>query len=190
MDATTGLDLEALLAAATAQVVTAVRAVRTAHPDEHVYGAVPHEFYGDGTAMAWPCVSVGTDESLAAVVARYADELGMPDREDALRWSGADLPYFTEPDAAQDALAARCQDVAAAAQAVATEDFVEWDRVYETYLRVFPRAAAAAREVLVADETVDADFVAVAFDEAADLVPLSVTPEQLRQHFPELAADT
>jgi hypothetical protein len=175
-------DLAGIEAAATRFLVAAVRDVREQHPDEHVYGAVFHAFYGDGSTVAWPCVSVGTDESLAARAEHYATELGMPDQREELRWSGADLPYLVEPGEVEDRWAARAQ---VAAESVGSAD--GWHRVYEEFLQAFPRAAVAAREELVGDGTVDEDFVAIAFDEAGELVPLSVTEAQLRLHFPAWA---
>ena len=167
---TPALDLVGVETAATRFLVAAVRDVREQHPDEHVYGAVFHGFYGDGSMVAWPCVSVGTDESLAAVVQHYATDLGLSDQSDDLRWSGADLPYLVEPGPVEEGWAARAQ---AAAAAAGWAD--GWHRVYDEFLRAFPRAAVAAREELVGDQTVDENFIAIAFDEVGALVPLSVT---------------
>jgi hypothetical protein len=129
-------------------MVDAVRAVRAARPTEHVYGAVFHAFYGDGTMLAWPCVSVGTDETLAAVAERYATEHGMPDQAETLRWSGADLPDLVEPGAVEDACADHVQRIAGA-----TGGFDRWDAVYQRFLHVFPVAAVAARAALLAESS-------------------------------------
>lgn len=178
---TPSIDWASVTDAAAAQLAGAVRRVRAEHPGERVYGAMFHEFYGDGTALYWPCVTVGTEESLASIAARYA-ERGDPDRDVAagLRWSGPDLEHTTDPGDVEDRLAERV-----AAAAAATPSFDDWQQVYDRFLHCFPNAAKQARAELIAQGIVGESFIAIADDEEGELIPLSLTPEQLREHFPE-----
>lgn len=158
--------------AATEQLVQAVREVREESPDETIYGAVFHEFYGDGESISWPMVAVGTEETLAEMVDDGDDEA-------SLRWSGPDFEYNVDPTDQLDELASRVEKAAAA-----SGDFDKWERVYERFQKCFPKAAKLARKQLVAEKAVGKAFIAVAMDEAEELVPLSLTKAQLRKHFP------
>jgi len=173
-------DWKALEDAAVDHLVSAVRQIRQTCPDETVYGAMFHEFYGDGLVLYWPMVTVGTEEVLAQAAADYADA-----GED-LRWSGPDLSQHAEdhgfePGAAQDRWATQCAEFA---QAMAEGSFSAWEVVYERFLHCFPRAAKRARAQLLKEGMVDKRFIAVATDEAGELVPLSLTRAQLLRHFP------
>lgn len=171
--------------AATEQLVSAVREVREQHPEETVYGAMFHEFYGDGSSTAWPTVAVGTEETLAEAVDEHRGRNGeSDDAESSFRWSGPDLAHAFDP---ADAL----QELADAVQAVASSsgDFEKWERVYDRFLRCFPKAAKAARKQLVTDKAVGREFIAIAADEAEELVPLSLTKAQVRKHFPQFDAE-
>ncbi|KJK03341.1 hypothetical protein UB43_02210 [Pseudomonas sp. 21] len=173
-------DWKALENAAVDHVVSAVRRIRQTHPDEAVYGAMFHEFYGDGSVLYWPMVTIGTEEVLARAAADYGD-----DGED-LRWSGPDLSQCAEdhgfePGDEQDQWATRCAEFA---QATAEGSFSAWEAVHERFLHCFPRAARRARAQLLKEGLVDKRFIAVATDEAGDLVPLSLTRAQLLRHFP------
>lgn len=173
-------DWKALENVAVDHVVNAVRKIRRDHPDETVYGAMFHEFYGDGSVLYWPMVTVATEEVLAQVAADYDD-----DGED-LRWSGPDLSQHAEdhgfePGDEQDQWATQCAEFA---QATAKGSFSAWEAVYDRFLHCFPRAAKRARAQLLKEGLVDRHFIAVATDEAGDLVPLSLTRAQLLRHFP------
>ncbi|KIP53541.1 DUF4303 domain-containing protein [Leucobacter komagatae] len=182
------LDTQALVTAAAAQLVEAVRSVRAEHPGETIYGAMFHEFYGDGTVIYWPMVTVGTEESLAEVVASYTEQYGAEDHgtelhgtepglADSLRWSGPDLAHSFEPSPELQALADGVQ--------VSAGSGAKWEGHYERWLRCFPKAAKLARKELVAEGIVPKSFVAVAADEAGELIPLSLTKSQLVENFPE-----
>lgn len=158
--------------AAVEQVMDAVRAVLAGAPEERVYGVMFHEFYGDGTYLYWPCVTVGTDESLLAASDGEADE--------DLRWSGPDLVHTFEPNATASALAERV-----AADAASRGSFDAWELVYDRFLRCFPRAAKRARRRLIDEGLAGRHVIVVAMDEDGDLIPLSLTKAQLRRHFPE-----
>ena len=173
------IDTQALVAAAAAQLIDAVRSVRKDYPGETIYGAMFHGFYGDGTVMYWPMVTVGTEETLAEVVAEYTAQSG-PEAglAESLRWSGPDLSHGFEPVPAHQALA---DEVQASAGAGASQ----WERQYNRWLRCFPKAAKQATKQLIAEGIVAKSFVAVAADEAGELIPLSLTKRQLVAHFPE-----
>lgn len=171
-----GIDWRRVTDAAVAHVVTAVGRVRAEHPDDRLYGAIFHLFYGDGTVIYWPSVAVGTEESLAEVAAEYrAQDMTEAD----LRWSGADLRYRFDAGEVEAELAARCQD------AVVSEDFAQWERVYDRFLLCFPDAAVRAQTELIDTGVVDEDFIVIASDQDERLVPLSLSPSQLRRFFPE-----
>jgi hypothetical protein len=177
-------DWKGLEAAAVAHVVSAVRQVREAHPSETLYGAMFHAFYGDGEVLYWPSMTIGTEESLASAVAAYnarRAEGGKPDEGDhGMRWSGPDLHHLFPPMEEQDGWEARCAEAAKA-----RKTFREWEKVYDRFLRCFPRAAKQARAQLIREGLVGKDFIAVATDEDGDLVPLSLTKAQLLKHFPQ-----
>lgn len=173
-------DWKALEDVAVGQVVNAVRKIRQTCPDETVYGAMFHEFYGDGSVLYWPMVTVGTEEVLARVATDYGDE------SEDLRWSGPDLGQYAddhgfEPGDEQDQWATQCAEFA---QATAKGSFSAWEAVYERFLHCFPRAAKRARAQLLKEGLVDKHFIVVATDEAGELVPLSLTRAQLLRHFP------
>lgn len=173
-------DWKALEGAAVDHLVSAVRRIRQAHPDAAVYGAMFHEFYGDGSVLYWPMVTVGTEEVLARMAADCGDD------GEELRWSGPDLSQYAEdhgfePSDEQDQWATQCAEFA---QVTAEGSFSAWEAVYERFLHCFPRAARRARAQLLKEGLVDKRFIAVATDEAGDLVPLSLTRAQLRRHFP------
>ena len=69
-----GFDWAAVVDAAVAQAVSAVKAVLAEHPDEHMYGAMFHEFYGDGDVTNWPVLTVGTEETLATTASAFLKE--------------------------------------------------------------------------------------------------------------------
>jgi len=181
---TDSIDWTAIERAAAAQLIAAVNTVHDTHPNEKIYGALFHEFYGDGTAIAWPMVTVGTEESLAEVVAAYiadgSDESGL---EASLRWSGPDLAHGFDPETDEQSLADLVQVTASE-----SGGFETWEAAYDRFLRCFPKAAKAARSALVTSGAVGRDFVAIASDESGELVPLSLTKAQIRRHFPEYDA--
>ena len=172
-------DTKVVVAAAAAQLVEAVRSVHEQHPTEAIYGAMFHESYGDGTVIYWPMVTVGTEETLAAVVADYTAQSGAEEGlSESLRWSGPDLTHGFDPNPELQALADGVQASAGAGSA-------QWENQYDRWLRCFPKAAKQAMKQLVAEGTMSKSFVAVAADEAGELIPLSLTKSQLVAHFPE-----
>jgi|GEM_PF-552538 len=187
MSHASAFDWKGMENAATAQLVAVVRRARAEYPDEHIYGAMFHEFHGDGDVIYWPCLTVGTEEMLARVLAAakagYAKGRDSAELEHALRWSGPDLDSvrpMIEAGEAEGAWAQRCQTAAAAAGG-----FAAWEKVYNRFLRTFPRAAKRVRTELVREGVVGKDFIAIADDEEGELIPLSLTKAQLSRHFPE-----
>lgn len=161
-------DWERVTRQATDYLVRCVEQTAAEHPEEHIYGAVFHTFYGDGEVMAWPPVGVGTREGLDGA---------------ELEWNGPDMPYYFEGDDADYEL---CDQVSE--HAAAPGNLNAWNAEYERYLACFPPAARSATERLRAGGVVGPEFVAVAGDEAEELVPLSLTPAELERYFPHLAA--
>lgn len=181
-------DWRGLEATAVNSMVSAVRTVREHHPDEQLYGAIFHAFYGDGEQIYWPCIAVGTQESLAQKVAYYQQELGyttpVDELNDDLRWSGADLPYCQDSDEEGQRWADACQSFAALAGT-----FCDWETHYNRFLHIFPKAAKKARKQLMDDGIVGKHFIAIAADEAEELIPLSLTKAQISRHFPRFDAE-
>ena len=89
--------------AATEQLV---QAVREESPDENIYGAVFHAFYGDGESIRRLMVAVGTEETLAETVDDGDDDA-------SLRWSDPDFEYNVDPTDELDELASRVEKAAA-----------------------------------------------------------------------------
>lgn len=186
------MDEKVVIEAAVAQLVAAVRSVRERHPQDQVYGAMFHEFYGDGSVMTWPVVTACTEDALMKVAMSYST--ASSDRDggswaETLRWSGADFmqvfdsEYSVEPGEVEDTIVAQVQEHAAR-----TGNVDAWESEYGRYLRCFPKAAMTARGLLIAEGVVDEQFVAIAADETGDLIPLSLTKDQIRQHFLEYDA--
>ncbi|MFJ1613444.1 DUF4303 domain-containing protein [Streptomyces sp. NPDC088846] len=170
-------DWTGLEAAIREQIVGFVQRVRADHPDERVYGAAVHEFYAEsGGTIAWTLVGVASEERIALAATGTLDA-------QELRWSPADWPWQLDPGETEDEWAGRLEAAATA------DGGRRWDAVHARYLRTVAKACKAARKRLVADGVVDRDFVVVAMDEAWELVPLSLTPAQIRRHFPELDAE-
>ncbi|PTR28765.1 uncharacterized protein DUF4303 [Rhodococcus sp. OK519] len=156
------------------RIVECVRRMCAEHPDDRIYGAALHEFYAEsGGAIAWPMIGVAGEKALASVATA---DFG----EDALRWSPADWPWQCDPDQADDALAS---EITAAATAGGDKT---WERVHRRFERAAAKACRSARRILVEEGIVHRNFVAVAMDEAWELIPLSLSKAQLRRHFPEL----
>lgn len=176
------IDWGGLKEAAQAQIERLVREVAQEHPDDPIYGAIFHNFYADGTVLRWPSLAVGTDKTLAEVLLSYGPEFAGQDSATALRWSGADLTLGElAPGNGEDTWA---EATLAEANRRGTDS--HWDRTYERYERTFAAAAKAARTSLVKHGVVGPEFLAIAMDETMTLVPLSLTPTQLRTQFPDL----
>lgn len=169
------MDWKALDAHILALLAEAVRAHRLERPAESIYAAVFHNFHAEaGGLICWPQLAIASEEDLRAL----SDESGLA--PDSLRWSPADWSAQLDPSEADDAMAAAVENWAVGRGAE------RWENAYQRFLRAFPRAAKAARRILVAEGVVGRDFVALAMDEAWELVPLSLTAAQVRTHFPEL----
>lgn len=175
-------DWAAVERAAVEHVVSAVRSVRESFPDEHIYGVMFHEFYGDGTSLSWPLVTVGTEESLVAALPDDDNEPAAEARA-GLRWSGADLEHTFDPGPAQQDWGQRCQRFAAQ-----TTTDADWERIYDRFLRCFPAAAKRAGRQLIGAGVVTPQFVVVAADEVGELIVRSLTRKQLGTHFPQYAS--
>ena len=178
-------DWQMVEALATQQIIQAVTDVHQQHPHEQISGALFFGFYGDGSAAYWPSVAVGTEQSLDTLVERYRVAENTTTHKinkltASLRWSGPDLIYSAEPSTAE----AACAD-AFTAVASQTQDFDEWEQLYNLFLACFPRAAKCASESLIQAALVSPDFIAIAADEAEELIALSLSPAQLQRHFPK-----
>lgn len=168
------VDWASVEAAVRDQIVAFVRRMRVEHPGDRIYGAAVHEFYAEaGGVIAWPMIGVASDESLATAATDRLDA-------DALRWSPADWPWQLDPGDAEDRWAERVE------AAATSGDGERWHAVHHRFERTVAKACKAARRTLIDEEVVGREFVAVAMDEAWELIPLSLTRAQVRRHFPEI----
>lgn len=182
-------------------VVDCVTQIHQKHPNEKIYGAMFHCFYGDGENIYFPPVSVGTEELLAKVVDNYKQNPSYADEpkeqlSKTLRWSGADLAdYMFDESELFNKCSELAEQVAEYAKETSgydcdddstEENFEKWGEIYQTFEHCFPKACKRATQYLLTTNMVEPDFIAVATDEKFELVPLSLTKEQLAKHFPEL----
>lgn len=186
-------------------VVDCVTQTHQLHPDEKIYGAMFHCFYGDGEEIYFPPVSVGTEELLAKVVDNYKQNPSYADESQeqlskTLRWFGADLAeYMFDDSEVFTKCSELAQEVADYAKAYSGYDFEEdcddddnpeiqekfeqWQKVYDAFLMCFPKVCRRASEYLLSTTMVERDFIAIAFDEAGTLLRPSLTDEQFAKHF-------
>ncbi|MGW3453828.1 DUF4303 domain-containing protein [Streptomyces albidoflavus] len=158
------------------QLTGFVRRMRAEHPDDRLYAAAVHAFHAEtGSVIAWPLVGVAGERAVASAAGDRCTPGG-------LRWSPADWPWQLDPGPAEDAWAARLEEAATA------DGGRRWEPVHARYLRTVVKACRAARRELLAEGTVGREFLVVAMDEARELVPRTLTPAQVRRHFPELDA--
>lgn len=178
------LDWAGLETAVSDQLVGLVRQVRLARPTDRVYGAAVHELYAEqGGVIAWPLVGVGTEDALDALVATSLAEEG-PGRaqsRDDLRWDTAAWTDQLDPGPAEHGWAAQVEAAAVAG---------EWEEVHDRFRLALVRGCRRARAGMLAEGLVDDEVVVVAMDEEWELVPLSLSAEQVRRHFPEVAPGT
>ncbi|ENB4455203.1 DUF4303 domain-containing protein [Escherichia albertii] len=175
-------DWQGMETAAINYMVASVKHVHQEHPREHIYGAMFHCFYGDGDVIDWPCLAIGTEECLASIVIDYQNDgftQAVEELTGDLRWSPADQKYNDEPNEECEQWANKCHEFAAI-----NRTFNAWEEVYEQFLHVFPKAAKKARLQLIREGVVDKNFIAIASDEAGDLISLSLTKKQILQYFP------
>lgn len=163
-------------------MVRELRRVRAEYPQEHIYAGMFFLFYGDGERLYWPCVAIGTEESLAEAQGSYLARGGEGDPA-ALRFSAADLPHVAEPTAEEAELAAKASREAS----VLADD--AWGKYYDRFVAVFPKAAREAKRRAVAEGLIDEDCVVLALDEDLELLRASLAREELARHFPELLDD-
>ena len=176
-------DWKGMETAAINYMVASVKHIHQEHPCQHIYGAMFHCFYGDGDIIDWPCLAVGTEESLASIVTAYQKNGFTQNVEKLtqdLRWSPADHKYNDEPNEECEQWANECHEFAAI-----NGTFDAWYEVYAQFLRVFPKAAKKARLQLLREGVVEKNFIAIASDEVGELIPLSLTKKQILQYFPQ-----
>lgn len=176
--ALTPADWRALEAHIAERYAEAVHAYLAHHPGERVFGVASQVFSGEtGGVIAWPGLAVGSEESLAAAT----EDSSFSTEE--LRWSPADWAFQLDPSEADDDWAARVEAAARAG------DDAHWEAIYARFLRSFATAAKTAKKRLRTEGAVAPGFLALAMDEAWELVPLSLTKDELDRHFPELGEE-
>ncbi|MDO4259696.1 MAG: DUF4303 domain-containing protein [Actinomycetaceae bacterium] len=176
-------DYAAIQRAAEEQILAALRDVREKYPDEHIYAAIYGLFYLDGDNAYWPQLRIATEESLDIVDPEYRQES---------RWcwndyygDGEFLPHHYEPT---DALESLSQQWADATVHLSDEDDPQWDKEAAKYLGIFPAALKAAKVRAFEEGLVEEGFIVLANDDDGELIRQSLTREELRACFPEIAA--
>lgn len=183
-------------------IIDCVEQIHQQYPDEKIYGAIFHCFYGDGKYIYFPPVSVGTEELLAKVVDSYKQNPSYANKtkeqlSKSLRWSGADLAdYMFDEGAMFDKCSELAKQVTEHAKEASgydfddestEENFGKWQKIYQEFLMCFPKACQRATQYLLSTNMVGRDFIAVAIDEECKLVSPSLTQEQLAKHFPTVS---
>ena len=190
-------------------IIECVTQIHKKHPNERIYAAIFHCFYGDGEYIYFPPISIGTQELLQRVFDEYRQNPSFDDESDeklknSLRWSGADLAEYMFDNGETFA---RCSELAQEVADFAKEysgydfdedcddeyddpkiqaKFNEWQKVYDEFLACFPKACRRATQHLLKTKMVERDFIAIANDEEMTLIKPSLTDEQLKRHFPDL----
>jgi hypothetical protein len=151
----------------TAAAVTAVRALVGAAAGQQPYAVAFSEFYAETTGVIYlPNLALGTEDSVPEPSCRFSP----PDWEfQDYEWSGTDWG-----DRLVDAVSGLPR--------------AQWDQAWERFAQAMLTIAAGMRTALVADGTLPADVVVYLDDEDGDLLARSLTPEELRRHFPECVA--
>jgi len=155
----------------TAAAVTAVRALVGAAAGQQPYAVAFSEFYAETTGVIYlPNLALGTEESVPEPSCRFSP----PD------WEHQDYEWSDSAGDWGDRLI----------EAVSGLPRAQWDQAWERFAQTMLTIAAGVRAALVADGTLPADVVVYLDDEDGDLLVRSLTPDELRRHFPEyLAAD-
>lgn len=178
------MDTEIVVQTALAFILDSVREIAKQHPTESIYGAMFHCFYGDGTYIYFPPLSVSTEELLQRVVKQYREDGDKSlNLEHCLRWSGADLAdyMFEETDKTEEV----AKQVTQFASSQTNE--ADWEKVYQQFLLCFPKACKQATTILRKEKIVADGFLAVATDELGELIPLSMSQLEFEKNFPEYA---
>ncbi|OBG87657.1 hypothetical protein A5699_18635 [Mycobacterium sp. E802] len=147
----------------------AVRTLIASAPSETPYAVAFSEFYAETTGVIYlPNLALATEESVDDPDCRFSP----PDwqyQDD--EWDKSDPPWG-------DRLCA----------AVTGLPRAQWEQEWDRFAQAMMTVAAGTRRALVAEGTLPESAVVYLDDEAGDLLVRSVTPEELRRHFPEYAA--
>lgn len=153
----------------TAAAVTAVGALVGAVPGQQPYAVAFSEFYAETTGVIYlPNLALATEEWVPEPSCR----LSPPD------WEHQDYEWSDTEANWGDRLI----------EAVSGLPRVQWEQAWERFAQAMLTIAAGVRTALVADGTLPPDVVVYLDDEDGDLLVRSLTPEELRRHFPEYVA--
>ncbi len=159
-------DWPAFEADLTAAAVAAVRAMVSAAAGQQPYAAAFSEFYAETTGVIYlPNLALATEESVSEPDCRFSP----PDWEHQdYEWSDTDARWG---DRLIDAVSGLPR--------------AQWEQAWERFAQAMLTIAAGVRAALVADGTLPADVVVYLDDEDGDLLVRSLTPDELRRHFPD-----
>jgi len=162
-------DWVAFETALTEAAANAVRTLVESAAGEKAYAVAFSEFYAERSGCIYlPNLALATEESVPDPDCRFSP----PDWEyQEYEWGE------TEPNWGE-----RLTD------AVTDLPGPRWDAAWNRFSEAMLSIAAGTRAALVADGTLAPDVVVYLDDEEADLLVRSVTPEELRTHFPAYAA--
>ncbi|MGX9672045.1 DUF4303 domain-containing protein [Mycobacterium sp. HM-7] len=150
----------------TAAAVTAVRALVASAAGQQPYAVAFSEFYAETTGVIYlPNLALATEESVPEPSCRFSP----PDWEfQDYEWSDTDAGWSH-----------RLVD------AVSGLPRAQWEQAWERFAQAMLTIAADVRTALVTEGTVPAEVVVYLDDEDGDLLVRSLTPDELRRHFPE-----
>lgn len=163
------LDWDAFETELTLAAADAVRALVATAASETPYAVAFSEFYAETTGVIYlPNLALATEESIDDPDCRFSP----PDWEyQDHEWSDTDSDWGDRLSTAVTGLPRE-----------------QWEHEWGRFAQAMLNIAARTRSALVADGTLPDDAVVYLDDEAGDLLARSVTPEELRRHFPEYAA--
>lgn len=153
----------------TAAAVTAVRALVSAAAGQQPYAVAFSEFYAETTGVIYlPNLALATEQTVPEPSCRFSP----PDWEyQAYEWSDTDAGW-------SDRLV----------EAVSGLPRAQWEQAWERFAQAMLTIAGGVRAAMVDDGTLPADVVVYLDDEDGDLLARSLTPDELRRHFPEYVA--
>jgi len=146
----------------------AVRALAAAAAGQRPYAVAFSEFYAETTGVIYlPSLALATEESVPEPSCRFSP----PDWEyQDYEWGDTDANWGER-----------------LSEAVTGLPRAQWQEAWDRFAQAMLTVAAGVRAALVADGTLPAEVVVYLDDEDGDLLTRSLSPDELRRHFPDYA---